>query len=66
MEAGLREFVKAYAKDKSITEIEAAMYAGALNHKILEDTLHYKEFVITLNQVAPQLLQLINVLERSK
>lgn len=59
MNADIKEFVKVYAKNNNLNELDIAMYAGALSVKVIEDLDEYKKFVITLNQVAPQLIQAI-------
>lgn len=58
----MNEFIKTYAKAKGLPETEVAMFAGALSHKVIEKLDTYKDFVMTLNQVAPQLIQLNEVL----
>lgn len=59
MTADLKEFIKIYAKDNNLNELDAAMYAGALSQKLISSLDEYKKFVIVLNQVAPQLIQAI-------
>ena len=62
MNADLKNFVTVYAKTKGLPENEVAMFAGALSKNVIEQLDAYKEFVLTLNQVAPQLIQLNLVL----
>lgn len=59
MDADIKEFVKAYAKTSNLNELDVAMYAGALSAGVIEKLDDYKMFVISLNQVAPQLIQAI-------
>lgn len=56
MEAGLKQFIEAYAKDNNLTETEVGMLAGAMSHKAIEKLEEYKKFVFTLNAIAPQLI----------
>lgn len=58
----MNEFIKTYAKAKGLTETEVALIAGAFGYKSIEKSDLYKDFVMTLNQVAPQLIQLNEVL----
>lgn len=59
MQADLKQFVKIYAKDNNLNELDVAMYAGALSTGVIEKLDEYKMFIISLNQVAPQLIQAI-------
>jgi hypothetical protein len=61
----LKQFALIYSKLKGLPEDEMLMFIGALNHKVIEGLDTYKEFVLTLNQVAPQLLQLNSVLSKT-
>lgn len=61
----MNEFIKTYAKAKGLPEIEVAMFAGALSVDTIKKLDTYKEFVLTLNQVAPQLIQLNAVLGKT-
>lgn len=61
MEAGLREFIKAYAKDNDVSEVEVAMLAGALSADAIKTLDEYKRFIVVLNSVAPQLIAYIEM-----
>jgi hypothetical protein len=64
MEAGLDAFIKAYAMENNLPEVTVALLAGAMSHKALEKLDEYKQFVLTLNQVAPHLIGYIENLGR--
>lgn len=63
MEADLKQFVKVYAQANNLDELNVAMFAGAMSHKVIEGTKPYADFITTLGQVAPHMLQLVQVLE---
>lgn len=61
MEAGIKEFIKEYAKIAGISEIEVAMFAGAAGHKSISRLDNYKKFVLTLNDIAPHLIHYLEL-----
>lgn len=61
MEAGLKAFITAYAKENNLTEVEVALLAGAMSAKAIEQLDEYKCFVLVLNSVAPHLLNYIQL-----
>lgn len=61
MEAGLLQFITAYAKDNNLDDISVAMLAGALSSDAIKALDEYKKFVLVLNSVAPQLISYIEL-----
>lgn len=61
MESGLAQFVEVYAQDKKLTQTEAGILLGALTYKSIQKLDSYKEFVLTLGSVAPQLLAVVEM-----
>lgn len=65
-EAGLLQFLEAYAKDKKLTQIEVGMLGGALTSTSIKKLPGYNEFILTLGTVAPQLLGVIEMANKDK
>jgi hypothetical protein len=63
MEAGLEAFIKEYAKQVNLSEVSVALLAGAMSYKAIHKLEDYKKFVITLNNVAPQLISYVKIAE---
>lgn len=61
MDAGLKQFAEAYAKDNGLSDMEAGVLVGALSAKAIEKLDEYKKFVLTLNSVAPQLIHYVQL-----
>lgn len=65
MEAGLKQFIEAYAKDKNLTEVEVGMIMGAVAHEAIAKLPDYAKLVETMNAVAPWLLHYIQLAGKS-
>jgi hypothetical protein len=65
MEAGLKQFIEVYAKDKNLTEVEVGMLAGAMSHEAIAKLAEYTEFVNTMNAVCPWLIQYVELAGKS-
>jgi hypothetical protein len=61
MEAGLEAFIKEYPIQTNMSEVSVALLAGAMSHKAIEQLDEYKNFVLTLNTVAPHLIGYIEM-----
>ena len=64
MEAGLKQFVEVYAKSNNLNEADVALLAGALTSESIKLLPEYLKFVHTLEQVAPHLLQYIQMCDK--
>lgn len=62
MTGSLKDFGLMYGKMKGIPEDEMLIFVGALTKDTIEKLDTYKQFVLALNEIAPQLLQLNSVL----
>ena len=65
MEAGLKEFIKAYAKDTGLEETDIALLAGALASDSIKKLPQYAHFGLTMNQVAPHLMQYLALIGKT-
>lgn len=65
MKEELDKFIGIYARTNSLSEKEVSQYVGALTYRVLRQTDGYKKFVLTLGQIAPQLIQMNEVLGKS-
>lgn len=61
MEAGLKQFIEAYAKDNNLSEVDVALLAGALSADSIKLLPEYIKFIQVLSEVAPHLLQYIQM-----
>ena len=64
MQEQLVKFIKEYANLNELTEQTVSMFAGALLKDSLETTDHYKKFIVTLGNAAPQLLQYAEMINK--
>lgn len=64
MEAGIKQFIEAYAKDNGLLEVDVALLAGAMMQKSIKNFDQYKHFILTLGTVAPQLVHMIQFAEK--